>query len=142
MKTGIVRSRDLLFGVMDELADQGWAPEHVGVLGFSQGCLMALDLACRYPKPLGAVVGISGFVGLLHEYPEKLSPAARAQKILVTHGTRDPMLPLEETMAQVKALQGMGLSIDWKVYEKEHTIDPRREVADIREFLVRKLVKG
>jgi hypothetical protein len=36
----------------------------------------------------------------------------------------------------------MGLSIDWKVYEKEHTIDPYREVPDIRTFLVRKLMKA
>ena len=141
MKKGIVRSRDLLIGVMDELSDQGWAPEHVGVLGFSQGCLMALDLACRYPKILGGVVGISGFVGMLNEYPEKLSPAARSQKILVTHGTMDPMLPLADTQAQVMALKGMGLPIEWKVYEKAHTVEPYKEVQDIRTFLVRTLMK-
>jgi phospholipase/carboxylesterase len=141
MKPGIRRSRDALVATVDDLADQGWAPEHVGVLGFSQGCLMALDLACRYPKPLGGIVGISGFVGMLEEYPEKLSPAARAQKILVTHGTRDPMLPLADTEKQIRALQGMGLSIEWKVYDKEHTIEPYKEVADIRNFLMRTLMK-
>ncbi len=141
MKRGIIRSRDLVVGVMDELEGQGWDSEQIGVLGFSQGCLMALDLACRYPKKLGAVVGISGFVGLLQEYPEKLSPQARAQKILVTHGTMDPMLPLVDTQAQIQALKGMGLDIDWKVYEKEHTVDPYKEVQDIRTFLVRNLMK-
>jgi len=139
---GIIRSRDLLFRTLEDLEAQGWNPAHVGVLGFSQGCLMALDLACRYPKTLGAVVGISGFVGMLNEYPEKLSPVARNQKILVTHGTADPMLALTETQTQITALKGMGLGIDWRVYEKEHTIDPRKEVAHIREFLVRALMKG
>ncbi len=126
---------------MDELAEQGWAPAHVGVLGFSQGCLMALDLAARYPQTLGAVVGISGYVGMLHEYPEKLSPVARTQKILVTHGTMDQMLPLTETHKQIQALKGMGMAIEWKVYEKEHTIDPYREVPDIRTFIVRNLMR-
>ena len=102
---------------------------------------MALDLACRYPKPLGAVVGVSGYVGMLNEYPEKLSPAARSQRILVTHGTMDPLLPLPQTEQQIRALQGMGLSIDWKVYEKEHTIDSSRELPDIRNFLVRNLMR-
>jgi phospholipase/carboxylesterase len=142
MKRGITRSRDLLFRTVEDLEAHGWDPKHLGVLGFSQGCLMTLDLACRYPKTLGAFVGISGFVGGLNEYPEKLSPVARTQKILVTHGTADPMLPLTETQAQVAALKGMGLQIDWKVYEKEHTIDPRKEVAQIREFLVRNLMKA
>lgn len=142
MKRGITRSRDLVMRTLEDLEAQGWDPAHVGVLGFSQGCLMALDIACRYPKTLGAVVGISGFVGGLNEYPEKLSPVARTQKILVTHGTADPMLPLTETQAQITALKGMGLGIEWKVYEKEHTIDPHKEVGHIREFLVRHLMKG
>ena len=141
MKAGIRRSRDLLMGIMDELSTQGWAPEHVGVLGFSQGCLMALDLACRFPEVLGAVVGISGFVGLLQEYPEKFSPVARQQKIFVTHGTMDALLPLSETQSQITALKGMGLNIEWKVYEKEHTVDPYKEVQDIRTFLLRTLLK-
>lgn len=142
MKRGILRSRDLLLGTMDDLEAQGWRPEHVGVLGFSQGCLMALDLACRYPRRLGAVVGISGFVGLLEDYPEKLSPVARSQQILVTHGTLDPMLPVAQTESQLAALRGMGLSIEWKAYEKEHTVDPYRELPDIRAFLTRHLFRS
>jgi phospholipase/carboxylesterase len=142
MKRGVIRSRDLLSRTLEDLEAQGWKPEHVGVFGFSQGCLMALDIACRYPKPLGAIVGVSGYVGMLNEYPEKFSPVAVKQKILVTHGSADPMIPLTETQAQIAALKGMGLQIDWKVYEKEHTIDPRSEVGHIREFLVSKLMRG
>jgi phospholipase/carboxylesterase len=139
MKKGITRSRDLLNGVLEELEAQGWVPEHVGVLGFSQGCLMAIDLACRYPKKLGAIVGISGYVGTLEEYPEKFSPVARTQKIMVTHGTMDQVLPFDQTAAQIKALQGMGLQIEWRKYDKEHTVDQRREMEDIRVFLKRHL---
>lgn len=138
---GIIRSRECLFRTLEELEEQGWPPEHVGVFGFSQGCLMALDLACRYPKALGAIVGVSGFVGFMEEYPEKLSPAARTQKILVTHGTADPLLPLAETKTQIHALQGMGLKVDFRIYTKEHTIDPYQEVPDIRAFLRKNLFK-
>lgn len=139
LRKGIIRSRDILFGILEELEGQGWPAEHVGVLGFSQGGLMALDVACRYPKKLGAVVAISGFVGMLGEYPEKFSPVARAQNIFVTHGTMDPVLPLTETQAQIKALKGMGLPIEWRTYDKEHTVDERREIPDIRIFLKKHL---
>lgn len=142
MRKGVIRSRELLFRTLEDLEAQGWDPKHIGVFGFSQGCLMALDIACRYPKTLGAVVGVSGYVGMPEEFPEKLSPAARSQKILVTHGTMDPMIPLTETQAQISALKGMGLQIEWRVYEKEHTIEPRSEVNHIREFLVRALMRG
>ncbi|RZA05621.1 MAG: hypothetical protein EOP11_12395, partial [Proteobacteria bacterium] len=93
MESGVVRSRGLLFQLIKEIKHHGFPPEHVGVLGFSQGCLMALDLACRFPEKLGAFVGISGYASHLAEYPEKLSPAARSQTILVTHGTEDELLP-------------------------------------------------
>lgn len=140
MGTGIQRSRGLLFRVLEQLEQQGWSPENVGLFGFSQGCLMALDCACRYPKTLGAIVGVSGFVGFLEEYPESFSPAARTQKIFVTHGSGDPMIPLSVSKQQVMALKGMGLAIEWREYRKEHTIDPREEVADIRDFLQRTLL--
>lgn len=139
MEKGVVRSRGLLFQLMKEIEHQGFPPEHVGVLGFSQGCLMSVDLACRYPKKLGAVVGISGYVGMLGEYPEKFSPVADQQKLFITHGTDDPILPLAESRKQFKALKGMGLKIEWKVYEKEHTIEPRQEVNDVRSFLQKHL---
>lgn len=137
---GVVKGRKLLFKVLGELEAAGFTSQQVGVLGFSQGCLMALDLACRYPKKLGCVVGISGFVGFLEEYPEKLSTVAREQKILVTHGSEDPMIPMAKTKAQIQALQGMGLNLIWQEYEKEHTIDPQEEVTDIRFFIRKNLM--
>lgn len=140
-ESGVRRSRDLVASVLDEALSVGWAAEDIGLFGFSQGCLMALDAACRYPQALGAIVGVSGFTAFQEEYPEKLSPAARQQKILVTHGTHDPLLPLEVTQGQVMALKGMGLQVKWKVYEKDHTIEPRQEVDDIRSFLQKHLVQ-
>lgn len=141
LEEGVVRSRGLLFQLLKEVEHHGWTAEQTGLFGFSQGCLMAMDVACRYPKPLGAIIGVSGFISHLEEYPEKLSPAARSQKIFVTHGTDDPLLPLEATKKQVKALRGMGLPIEWKSYRKEHTIDPVQEVADLRNFLLQSLCK-
>lgn len=142
MEPGILRSRELLFRILGELEGQGWDPKHVGVFGFSQGCLMALDIGCRYPKVLGAVIGISGFVGFMEQYPEAFSPVARQQKFLVTHGTHDPLLPLEPTQQQIEGLKGMGLKVEFKVYRKEHTIEPYDEVQDIRAFLLKTLSSG
>jgi phospholipase/carboxylesterase len=139
MDKGVVRSRELLFEAMAEIHQAGWESKHIGLFGFSQGCLMAMEMACRYPEAFGAIVGVSGFISHVESYPEQLSPVARRQRILMTHGTQDPMLPLEPTKKQAHALLGMGLRLEFKVYAKEHTIDPRQEVADIRSFLLRTL---
>ncbi|MCO5143308.1 MAG: dienelactone hydrolase family protein [Oligoflexia bacterium] len=137
---GILRSRALLADLFKKIENDGWNLNKVGLLGFSQGCLMSIDFALTYPKQIACVVGISGYVYGLEKYPENFSPAAKKQKILVTHGTDDPLLPLERTESQISQLIGMGIKVDWKVYEKDHTIDPREEVSDIRNFLVSRLL--
>jgi phospholipase/carboxylesterase len=138
---GIDRSRKLLFEALDEIHAAGWKSEEVGLFGFSQGCLMAMEVACNYPEVFGCVVGISGFLHGMERFPEGLSPVARKQQILLTHGTEDPMLPIEETKRQANALIGMGMRIQWKTYRKEHTIDPRHEVEDIRDFIRKHLFR-
>lgn len=134
-RAGIVRSRELLFNLMQELTAQGWQPENVSILGFSQGALMAIDLALRYPAHFAGVVAISGFVEFAEEYPQKFSAQAKSQKFLVTHGTFDPVLPMAATRPQVSALERQGISIRWREYSKDHTIDPGAEADDIRDFL-------
>lgn len=136
---GIIRSRKKIFTLLGELEQQGYLLENVSLLGFSQGCLMAVDTACRYPKPLASIVGISGFVGFLEEYPEKFSAVARNQRLLITHGTEDPMVPIHGAREQFRALRGMGLTLEWKEYNKVHTIDPKLEIEDIRRFLAKTL---
>ncbi len=131
---GILRSRRLIAGLLDELVGQGIAPGDILLFGFSQGCLMALDAALRSPLALGGVVGVSGWVAFLEEYPQAFSPAARGGKYLVTHGLQDPLLPYEGTAAQCKRLRDLGLDLDFRTYDKEHTMLPE-EVDDIREWL-------
>lgn len=137
-RPGIERSRDLLLDLIEELKAQGVAPSDLFFFGFSQGCLMAVDVALRAPDVLGGVCGASGYVGLPEEYPEHLSPAAKSQRILITHGTGDTMVPFEPAMRQFKALSGMGVNLEMKVYDKPHTILPE-ELADIRSWFWGKL---
>lgn len=131
---GILRSRGLVAGLLDELVEQGCRAEDVFLLGFSQGCLMAMDAGLRSGLPLGGVIGVSGWIAFLEEYPAALSPEARRRKFLVTHGTQDPLLPFEVTAAQCKRLRELGLDLEFKAYDKEHTMLPE-EVLDIRAWL-------
>jgi predicted esterase len=54
---------------------------------------------------------------------------------LITHGTRDDVLPVEVTRAQIKRLREGGFRIDYREYPKTHTIDPEREISEIRDWL-------
>lgn len=128
---GIKRSRGLIEGLLGEVKAQGAAAPDIFLFGFSQGCLMALDAGLRHGERLGGIVGISGWLAFREEYPAAFSPAARDQSFLVTHGLRDPLLPFRATEAQCAFLKAQGIGLEFKAYDKDHTMLPE-EVADIR----------
>ncbi len=132
---GIARSRGLLFDLLDGTRGKNFPTEKTIVFGFSQGSLLAVEIGARYPHRLAGIVGISGYV---HE-PEKLalelSPQARQQPFLLTHGTLDPLVPIALVRPQVELLKRAGLRIQWHEFVKAHTIAGEQEVALIRDFV-------
>ncbi|MGA2246912.1 MAG: serine esterase [Verrucomicrobiota bacterium] len=132
---GIDRSRKLLFALLDDLRARGFAADQITLGGFSQGCLMAIETGLHYPHRLAGIVGLSGWVFGLEDLLRDLSPVARAQRLLITHGRFDPLLPFAETQAQVRRLQAAGLNVEWREFPKEHTIYGAEEVAVIRDFV-------
>ncbi|MEO7427127.1 MAG: hypothetical protein ABI036_18205 [Fibrobacteria bacterium] len=137
-RPGILRSRKLIQGLLGELIAQGIRPADIILFGFSQGCLMALDAGLRSAQALGGVCGVSGWLAFQDEYPAAFSPAAREQGFLVTHGLRDPLLPFAASAAQYAFLKTQGIRLDFKSYDKEHTILPE-ELRDIRAWLAERM---
>jgi phospholipase/carboxylesterase len=119
---GILRSRAWLLNLLEEVQDQGVNAADVFLFGFSQGCLMVTDVALHCGQTLGGVVGVSGYVAFLEQYPAAFSPAARSQKVLITHGRQDPMVPFEPAQKQFLQLQAYGIDLEFKPYDKVHTM--------------------
>ena len=136
---GVRRSRDQLFELLDQLRAAGFPTEGTVLFGFSQGCLMTIEVGMRYPHRFAGLVGISGYVFEPEQLLQELSPLARDQKMLFTHGTRDPMIPCAGVLAQVNALQRAGLQIEWREFAKEHTIEGEQELSLIRDFIAKRL---
>jgi phospholipase/carboxylesterase len=132
---GIVRSRHLVLDLLDSLPDRGFPPEGTFLFGFSQGCLMVIDVGARYPKKLAGVVGISGYVHDPTQVLRDMSTVAPTQRFLMTHGTEDPLLPIEPVRSQVSVLRNGGLQIEWIEYRKPHTIAGDLELRAIRRFI-------
>lgn len=132
---GIVRSRKLLFDLLDATRDKGFASEDTVLFGFSQGCLMTVDVGFRYPHRLAGLVGISGYIHDPDQLVGELSPVATQQRMLFTHGTQDPLIPFAQVREQVNILKAAGLRIDWHEFVKAHTIAGDAEFGLIREFV-------
>jgi phospholipase/carboxylesterase len=138
---GVQRSRRLLFELLDAQRDKGFPTEQTVLGGFSQGCLMAIDVGLRHPRKLAGIVGISGFVCEPETLIEELSPVAFEQRLLVTHGILDPMVPFAQAREDINLLKAAGLRIDWHEFVKAHTIAGEPELEVIRSFVVQSYPK-
>jgi phospholipase/carboxylesterase len=132
---GVERSRKLLFELLDRVRGEGFPAEKITVFGFSQGCLMTIEIGARYPHRLAGLVGVSGYVHEPERLVRALSPQARQQRFLITHGTHDPLIPIERVRPQMEILRQAGLRIDWREFAKAHTMAGEKEVSVVRAFV-------
>jgi len=121
-KGGVLKIREKLFDLLNDLEIQGWKSENIFLFGFSQGCLISADIGLHYPKKLGGVVGISGYFNFFPRWRNSLSEQAQKTPWLFTHGHQDDVLPLAETKFGVEKLKHAGLKVDWVEMEKDHVL--------------------
>lgn len=98
-------------------------PERLVVMGFSQGGVMAYDLALGRPERFRALVALSSWLPDL--VVESLQPdeARSALTTLLIHGTEDPMIAIENGRESKQKLEGLGVQPAWGEYEMGHEIN-------------------
>lgn len=132
-KKGVLRIRGKMFQLLNELEAQGWKPENIFLFGFSQGCLVSADIAMNYPQRLGGLVGISGY---FHFFP-RWKQGLKNNKLtpwLLTHGSNDDVLPIEDTKFGIQKLRSAGIQVDFIESKKKHTFE-ETEYPLIRKWL-------
>ena len=96
----------------------------VVLLGFSQGGVMAYDLALSEPERFAGLVALSSW---LPEALDKTIPSNEALRnfpALVVHGTQDPMIPVTRAQESRQRLLARGLNIHYREYPMQHEINP------------------
>jgi phospholipase/carboxylesterase len=139
MGPGILRSRKLLFQLLDEWRAKGF--EEITLGGFSQGGLMTMETGLRYPHKLAGLVDISGWIYEIDVLLKELSPVAREQRLLISHGPYDPVIPFAPVKEQAQKLKGAKLNVEWHEFPKAHTIYGEDELSVVREFVRKGYVK-
>jgi len=98
-------------------------PRKTVLLGFSQGGVVAYELTLRDPGRFAGLVALSSWL------PEELVTGAGAPRlenlpVFVTHGTEDPMIPIERGRESRERLTALGALLTYREYERQHEIRP------------------
>ena len=131
---GIRHSSQLLTETLDMLFDGEFNADESFLFGFSQGSLLTFEFGARYHKVLAGYMAVSGYIYDAEKLLAEMNDEAAASNWLCTHGTFDNVLPFETSKEQVEQLKEGGLNVEFRAYEKDHSID-REELEDIAEWM-------
>lgn len=138
---GMAEARKAVLGFLDEArAALGVAPERTVLGGFSQGAMLALDVALHDPRPLAALCLLSPTLVAAPEWRRR-APARTGLSAFLSHGRHDPLLPFALTERLRALLADAGISVRWSPFDGGHEIPPG-VVADLSAFLAEVLGPG
>lgn len=129
----IVGARGVLEAFLDDaMARYPIDPERLVILGFSQGGVMAYDLALGRPEKFAALVALSSW--LPDVVTKTLSEDASRESLpaLVIHGTQDPMIGIDKAHESRTKLRDLGIEASFGEYDMGHEIQPNalRDIVD------------
>lgn len=121
---GLAESRALLLELIEAAGRQfGLAPERFFLGGFSQGAMLATDVALRLPAPPAGLAVLSG--ALINEAEWRPLAAARGRlNVLQSHGRHDSILPFPMGAALRDLLLESGCDVEFQAFAGDHEIPP------------------
>ena len=83
--------------------------KNINLLGFSQGCILSTALALNHPEKFKNIIGLSGYI--CREFLDKPQDkkAYKHLNIYCSHGTSDPVIPVEWARETPKYLNSLGI---------------------------------
>jgi len=140
-EAGIRESAGVVGNLIEEQVAAGIATERIVIAGFSQGGVITLQTALRYPRRLAGAMALSTYLPLRNTLAAEGSAANRDLPILMCHGTHDPVLPITLGSDSRNLLQQLGYRVEWHSYAMAHQVC-MEEIADISAWLQARLTPG
>ena len=83
----------------------------------------ATALSSDRPAPAG-IMALSGFVPTVEGWEPQLA-GRESTKVLISHGSFDPVIVVDFAGGARDLLRGAGFEVDYREFEGAHNIDPR-----------------
>lgn len=132
--TGVRTSQIQIEALINQEIARGISPQHIFLVGFSQGGAIALHTALRLGTRLAGVLALSSYLPLANSVTAETTPASKLSPIFMAHGRQDPVVPYELGLAAKTRLSKLGYTIEWHEYDMQHTVNDM-ELRDIESWL-------
>lgn len=119
---------DIIDGVR---AEKGWGLDRFVLAGFSQGSMLATDVALRLPEPPAGLVIWSGTL-LCEEQWKPLFPQRAGLRVVQSHGRQDQILPFQAAEWLRDAMAAAGMRVEFLPFNGPHTISQPAIDATVR----------
>lgn len=119
---GLEASRERVVAMLDEV-EKTMSPSRIVLGGFSQGAMLACDVALRTERPLAGLVMLSGTLIAETEW-SPLMAKRRGLQVLQSHGQSDALLPFSAAERLRDELTTAGLDVKWVPFRGGHEIPP------------------
>ena len=132
-EAGLRKSQAAIEQLIAQQESLGIPSHQIVIAGFSQGCAMTLQTALRYPKKLGGLLCLSGYLPLHAHLHDERHPANHDTPIFMAHGSADPVIPIHRAEQSCDLLLALGYHLDWHAYPMQHSVCPA-EIDDIGQW--------
>jgi len=112
--------------------EHSWKPQHITLLGYSNGANMTLAMLLRYPKIFNTAL-------LLHPmmpFPSPEDLNLHDHKVFVSIGSRDVVIPPDKGREVAEVLSNKGAELSLKDYPGGHEVT-QQELTDVAAYLLK-----
>lgn len=121
---GMAAARKAMLALVQEVANQTQLPMNKLILGgFSQGAMIATDVALRLEEAPGGLVALSGTL-LIEDVWRARAKARAALPVFQSHGRQDPVLPYPAAEWLRDLFVEAGMQLEFVPFDGGHTIGP------------------
>jgi len=117
---GLPEARAQVIETLDALTEE-LRPSELVIGGFSQGAMLALDVALHDDRDLAGLIHWSGTLLSEDEWIARL-PSRAGLPVLRSHGRRDPLLPFDMAERLRDRMTDAGLEVDFVPFAGGHEI--------------------
>src|SRR5215470_8906333 len=136
----VVKAHEIVQNFLNEAIDRYPVDsKQLGIVGFSQGGIMAYSLGLGEPERFAGLASLSSWLpqDLLSILPDV--PATEQLPVLIQHGARDELVGVDKARQSSEKLRDLCVPVTYREYEMGHGLNAQ-SLTDLSEWLQEKVL--